>query len=264
MRALNKAPQGPVARTSTVAMFGGKLQAALLLLGDFVALRILTVFSKYERRTPRRFRMPFVARGLGSLALRSAYRRVRVGSTRMNCGQNCVRAIVSNYFFKGRVRTRDRPTHVFAEPNRTMLFTEQKKNAPNRTLCRTEQKKNRPNRTFRKGRRTEPNRTNSILGATAKTRKPKGGVPRQRFCWSELPTRKTISRKKIAPLSGPQQKSSAFSLRKIFGSLSELDIIHVLCSSFLTSGFPPETELNPFVLPGWDRIRSRIEKSQNE
>ena len=69
-----------------------------------------------------------------------------------------------------RVQSRDRPNHVFTEPNRTMLFTEQKKNAPNRTLCRTEQKKNRPNRTFRKGRRTEPNKFDTRgNGENAKT-----------------------------------------------------------------------------------------------
>ena len=66
-----------------------------------------------------------------------------------------------------------------------------------------------------------------------------------------------------------------------FGSLFELDIIHVLCSSpetfvlrssfmfiirirSLMFGFPPETELNPSAARCWERIRSRIEKSQKE
>ena len=61
-----------------------------------------------------------------------------------------------------------------------------------------------------------------------------------------------------------QQKSSAFSLRKVFRSLFELYVIHDEGSSFLMFGLPPETELNPFVVLGWERIRSRIEKSQNE
>ena len=107
-------------------------------------------------------------------------------------------------------------------------------------------------------------------------REPRAHSKISRFCESvKLSIRmrrpvsaKTLSRTGATTLcsksSRSAQKSSAVSLRKTFGSLFELDIIHVHGSSFLMSGFPPETELNPFVLPGWDRIRSRIEKSQNE
>ena len=40
----------------------------------------------------------------------------------------------------------------------------------------------------------------------------------------------------------------------MFGSLFELDIIHDHGSSFLMFGFPPETELDPFVVLGWEKF----------
>ena len=82
-----------------------------------------------------------------------------------------------------------------------MLFTEQKKTR--RTELYAEPNKKKTGRTELLEKGAEPNRTNSTLGTTAKTRKPKGGVPRQRFYWSELPTRKTISRKKNRTTLGP-------------------------------------------------------------
>ena len=57
-KAFDKAPDTPIAGTSTMAMFNEKLQVDLLFSGDPVVLHIMDVFSNYSILTPVRSKNP--------------------------------------------------------------------------------------------------------------------------------------------------------------------------------------------------------------
>ena len=109
-RAFDTAPHAPAAGASTVAMFNEKLQVSYC----FSTISLRCTLREYfpstrspfppARRIPMESATLFAARGFGFSAPRSASRWMRVRSGRMNCGQNCVRSLVLNYFFKALAR----------------------------------------------------------------------------------------------------------------------------------------------------------------
>ena len=92
-RAFAKAPHVPIAGTSAVPMFHGKVRVDLLFLGDLVVAHVMDVlpnapfFFLPGPRILRKSGMSFVGRGWAHLALPSVFRWVREGSGRMRFGR---------------------------------------------------------------------------------------------------------------------------------------------------------------------------------
>ena len=79
-RAFGRAPHLPIAGTSAVLMFNGKLQVDLLFLGDIIALHVMEVFPSirfYRRCAPKtlkKFGMPLQTFGSGFSGHRNVLR----------------------------------------------------------------------------------------------------------------------------------------------------------------------------------------------